>query len=553
MMNFIHRLFFIFSLVLLLLPISAEAQTDTLKPTILDEIKVLMQLPNTDSALKLCESTLSEDSELHDVRLMMAVIYLRMDSLDDAHNELSYITSRNSDYKEAWFLLGNIALWKSDYQMAISNYFKAFSSEYNEVLTFNKAIAHFKLKDYNSAEPLIDTVLAKNRNHSEALILKDEIILAKANVKFANGQFAEALKDFKYYVNKYPLVNDARFNLSRTYYSLNYVDSSLNHLDTILQKDSMNYDALMYITNIYMGKRDWDNALKYHQRLLKLHPDDPAFLLRLAQILKEKAMYQEAYNVADTLYTRNNADSNALELLYELSPYVFRNTFTASYNVDAFKDFGPWHFIYIQLSRSYDKNIFVGRVNRAEKRGLVGLQLEGDYYRKMKNKSYFYANLGLSRDSLFPSLRIGAEYFHYFNPTVEGSLGFRYLEFDTLNLTIFTASIGKYINKLYAGYRLYTTQIDKTYYSTNVFSVRVFGKHDNFVGIQYLYGLLHDENAWFSNDVYKLKSNTIRLEFFRRISPVLSFQINGAFATEEYKQNLKRQKYSVEFIINRLF
>ncbi len=315
----------------------------------------------------------------------------------------------------------------------------------------------------------------------------------------------------------------------------------------------MYYDALGLLTNIYMQEKDFDNALKYHKRMLQLKAEDPALLLRLAQILKEKNLYNEAYAIADTLYTRNNADSNALSMMYELAPKVFPGTLTASYNIDAFKEISPWHFAYIQYAYTKGTNTYVGRVNRAEKYGMTGLQIEADYFRKLKNSSYFYANAGFSNDTIFPSFRVGSEYFHFFDKTLEGSLGFRHLVFDISSVTVYTASIGKYLKNLHVGYRIYTAPINKTYYSTHLISARVFGKYVNFIGGSYIYGLLHDENAWFTNEINKLRSNAFRLEFFRKINPLLSFQVNGTIANEEYVIGLKRNKYSIEFIINRHF
>lgn len=529
------------------------ATVDTIKVDPLALIKAEIADTNYSSALALCDSILSENPDFYDVRLQKAAIFIRTGATDKALTELIYVTSQQPSYKEAWYLMGHIAFWNGDNLLAISHYDKAADTVYLEDMWLNKGTAYYNIDDIKNAEPLIDTVLSKNLQQAQALYVKDMINLAKANALYNDKKYVEAIPSFKKYLPKYASDNDTRYKLSRSYFETGVGDTAKMHLDTILKADSMHYDALMLLQIISLSQNYLEEALKVVNRLLVKTPNDKDLLIRKAQLLKLLKQYQPAYTVADTLYNRFPKDTIVLGLIHDIAPHVFPNTFTVAYNVDAFKAFKPYHFMYFQLKHKREKDVFVGRVNRAERHGFIGLQAEGEYYRSFE-KSFIFLTLGASNSVLFPDLRYGAEYFHYFDKnTIELSGGFRTMQFDSVKITAYTFQANKYLRQLMVGYRHYVTPMTGTSYHTGIFTVRRYMNYGNFVGLQYINGYSPDDNYLFNSETYSLKSQSFRLEFFRKVSPVWSFQVNPMLTIEEYALFKRRQKFSFEIMINRLF
>jgi len=82
---------------------------------------------------------------------------------------------------------------------------------------------------------------------------------------------------------------------------------------------------------------------------------------------------------------------------------------------------------------------------RFNKTGWLG---EVDAYHTFKSKDYIFLQAGYSPEAIFPSYKLGAEYFHPFAKKWEYSLGGRYFGFSEANdILLWTGSLSKYSGK----------------------------------------------------------------------------------------------------------
>lgn len=117
----------------------------------------------------------------------------------------------------------------------------------------------------------------------------------------------------------------------------------------------------------------------------------------------------------------------------------------------------PWHLVTGELSRRARTGTLVGRVNFAERFGKTGVQVEADAYPRISERLYGYVNAGYSGAEIFPAWRYGAELYGSLRGGFEASAGFRRLEFDEVDVTLFTGSVSRYVGNWYLSARPFVT------------------------------------------------------------------------------------------------
>lgn len=121
----------------------------------------------------------------------------------------------------------------------------------------------------------------------------------------------------------------------------------------------------------------------------------------------------------------------------------------------------PWQLATVQVSHRFRPVSVIARANLANRFGRTGAQVELDAYPRLLPRTYAYLNVGAAlSESLFPDLRVGAEVYRNLPRAWEASLGLRYLNFASSDVTIYTGSVGKYRGNYYASLRPFVTPGD---------------------------------------------------------------------------------------------
>ena len=154
-----------------------------------------------------------------------------------------------------------------------------------------------------------------------------------------------------------------------------------------------------------------------------------------------------------------------------------RTAFSGSYKYSGFPNNEPWHEGSMEITRKTDwLGSFIGRLNYARRFGRTGLQVEIDAYPKIQKGSYVFLNYGYSPLQLFPVNRYSGELFSSLGGGREFSIGFRFLEFPSSQVLIYTGSYGIYFGNNWLSFRPYITpKSEGISTSTNVI-LRMYGR-----------------------------------------------------------------------------
>ena len=111
-------------------------------------------------------------------------------------------------------------------------------------------------------------------------------------------------------------------------------------------------------------------------------------------------------------------------------------------------------------------------------------QYEIDAYPRLAKGLYAYVNYGYSSHRFFPKNRVGGELYANLPHGVELSGGFRWLQFESSEVTIYTGTIAKYQGNYWISLRPYITpKSEGTSQSYNLTVRRYFGGPDNYLGV----------------------------------------------------------------------
>lgn len=355
--------------------------------------------------------------------------------------------------------------------------------------------------------------------------------------------------------------SDVALLLGRTYAWDGKYDSTRIVLNEVLSRNPNNMDALDAFVDVEYWSENYDKAIEYCDLALKKAPYSEDFLLKKARILHSNEKYTEAVATLEDFIQKYPGQAEVLKKLQEYRPDVMKNKLKISYTLDFFdKDFNrdPWQLTAFSYGRKTKLGSVIARVNMAQRFGDTGFQYELDAYPKISENNYLYLNYGFSKSSVFPENRFGVELYHNFPKSFEGSIGMRQLYFSSSNVSIFTATLGKYVSNYWISLRSYVTPgSDGTSVSGQLQARRYFSDPENYIGLRLGYGVSPDDNQNLVDVNAKsrltLKTRSIRMEYNHIISRIWILNGGATWGNEELVQGSYSGYYSFDISIARLF
>jgi YaiO family outer membrane protein len=355
--------------------------------------------------------------------------------------------------------------------------------------------------------------------------------------------------------------SDVALLLGRTYAWDGMYDSTRVVLNQVLERNAENMEALDAFADVEYWSGNYDKAVEYCDQALKKNPGDEDFMMKKARILHSSEKYEEAVGTLEQLVAKNGSNAEALKKLQEFRLDVMKNRIRLNYTIDQFdKSFNrdPWQVVALSYGRKTKLGTVIARVNMAKRFGNTGFQYEMDAYPKISENNYGYLNYGFSQSSVFPENRIGAEWYHNFPKAFEGSIGIRTLFFKSSDVTIYTATFGKYISNYWISMRSFVTPgSDGTSVSGFLMMRRYFSDPENYIGLRLGYGVSPDENQNLVNpdasSRLKLKTRSVRFEFNHMINRVWIINPFVVWGGEELQAGNFSGYYTFDISITRLF
>ncbi len=342
-------------------------------------------------------------------------------------------------------------------------------------------------------------------------------LFAKARTTAFAGNREEARAMLDEILVRSPDYFDVRIFLARTYAWDQQREKAIEELRRVLYQSSANEDALNALIDVEMWGDQYEQALVTANIGLQHYPNSEDFLYKKASILSALKQNDEASAVLNRLMEVNPAHAKGIQLIDKFHTGSLKYSAGLSYSLDLFsRIYGPAQYLAAQLVRDCRWGSAIARINYSDRFSTHGVQAEIDLYPRIANGVYGYFNYGYSENKLFPNHRIGAEIYSKLPKRFEASAGFRYLNFGTGTVTIYTGSVGWYVKDYWLSIRPYITPGSAGTSFSSVFSMRRYFKDgDNYIGFSGGLGFSPDDrriqssNGLSTDGIYLLKSQRL--------------------------------------------
>lgn len=378
--------------------------------------------------------------------------------------------------------------------------------------------------------------------------------VAKNLVK--QDKYVEAEKIYNDILTRDETNNDARFALGLLYSWSKQYDKARTVFSTVLTARPTSKEVYIAALNNELWAEKYEQVLTLADTAKSVFPGDVDILIRKAKALNNLKRSEEARQVLKNCLAENKDNLEATDLLETINFNNKINSIGISYTLDYFNNTNPWHWAFIQYKRKTKLGTVIGRFNYANRFGSNGYQLEIDAYPALTAKSYAYVNAGYSPSTLFPVFRFGLDYNRKFPNAYEASVGFRYLDFGSSNVMIYTGHIGKYTGNYWFALRPYLVPGNgNVSLSGFLIARRYFSTAEDYIGFQIGYGTSPDDRYRLLNGQsdLRLTGYNTRLSYNHIFNKSWILNVSGAYAYEEYFTSLFKSKITFDIAINYLF
>ncbi len=355
--------------------------------------------------------------------------------------------------------------------------------------------------------------------------------------------------------------SDVALLLGRTYAWDEKYDSSRVILNEVLSRNPENQEALDAFADVEYWSGNYEKALDYCDQLLKRNPTSETFLIKKARIQHVSGKNKEAVSTLKDLLQKTPSNADALKKLQEYRLDLMKNSVKLWYTLDYFDkafDRDPWQLTALSYGRKTSLGTVIARVNLAKRFGETGVQYEMDAWPKISENNYGYLNYGFSQSSVFPENRLGAEWYHNFPKSFEGSIGMRMLYFSSSSVDIYTATLGKYLGNYWFSLRSFVMPDPDGSSVSGLLQVRrYFSDPENYIGLRLGYGVSPDDNRNLVdlNEKSRLTLNTrsLRLEYNHIFNRAWILNTGALWGSEERSAGNYSGYYTFDISISRLF
>lgn len=373
-----------------------------------------------------------------------------------------------------------------------------------------------------------------------------------------NGERAKA-RQICYAILAQGYDSDVALLLGRTYAWDGKYDSTRLVLNELLKRYPENMEAFDAFADVEYWSGNYEKALGYCDQALRKDPASESFILKKAKILHSSEKYDDAVLVLEDYNHQYPEHPEVFKKIQEYRIDRMKNSVRLAYSLDYF---GKDSYRNLQMtSLSYGRKTKFGkviaRVNMANRNGDTGFQYEFDAYPKISENNYGYVNYGFSTaNSLFPENRFGLEWYHSFPKAFEGSIGMRKLFFNSSDVNIFTAYVGKYAGNYWFSLRSFVTPGDNgTSVSGLLLVRRYFSDPEDYLGLRLGTGFSPDDNQNIINSGQnpKLSTRSVRGEFNHLFKRIWILNTGVTWGSEKLDSGSFSSYYTFDISVSRLF
>ena len=339
---------------------------------------------------------------------------------------------------------------------------------------------------------------------------------------------------------------DVKEFVGRVYFWNGQKKRSAKMLDEVLAADPKRELSRSTLADIYIEEAQYSKAISLMEEGLNYSPSNTTFLFKkgYAQELSGRPnqairSYRAVQSIEPTYPGLQNRidemDINQLNWVANVSGnYTFFDN-----------GLDPWTIGKAELIRKTQLGSFGVAANFGSRFNLNDQELELNGYPILTQKMYGYFSLGVSSNEFFPQYRISASVFRSFPKRIEGSLGYRRLAFDALDVDMLTSSLTKFYSFYRISLRGFLAFTENSTSYTGIISGRRFFKNtDNFLELRAGYGNAAIEYN-VATDINNLSSFELSLFGQQSLSEQFLLQGEFGFYNEEVTPDNVRKRYQI--------
>lgn len=352
---------------------------------------------------------------------------------------------------------------------------------------------------------------------------------------------------------KFPENEDIQVYTGRIYSWKKDYKTAVKILSPMTDRVNPNPEALQAIINIYFWSEDYEKCITYCDKYLVIDPKSIDVLKIKATCLEKLNRDQEALDLIEKASFIDNS-TQAFSGIRTLIGRKAKNTVSASYLNISTSEPGqsPFHYGYVEYSHKFSKSAIVGRANVGHINDDTQMLFEADYYQTFSNKSYLYANGGISTgETIFPVAKAGLEYYFAPHKKFDYSLGARFMHFDTDDITLLTGQIAYTAGTYTVAYRPYY-DISNELFSHVLSLQKVNEEKERLIRFELQYGnvpYLYLYNSF----TQPLKAYRAGIQYQHRFGESFFVRPIFLYEREEYIPGEYRNRYNVQLIVTKRF
>jgi len=392
-----------------------------------------------------------------------------------------------------------------------------------------------------------------------------DLLLKKAGALQQLGQNTAAAAITADLMARYPYLSkyrDAYTNsllaAASAYQKAQQADSALYMYQQVLALNPKDSLALQSSINLLNAQQRYDSALAYVQEGLRYYPDNEALLLKRAVTLENRKDYSNAALAADTLARKYPTAANK-DYYDQLYNKTLRNQF-GLYYLNSSYDYtsNKYNIATVEYRRLMKRGgSYAFRLDYAGRKDGNGLQGEAEMYYVHNPKLYSYGLVTYSNKVVFPQLRAGYSLFKTFGKEVEGELGVRYLNLDSLSSIAGVASIAKPFGDFWVNFRAYVISEESDVYTSFNLTTRYYtdARRQDFVSLIAGIGTSPDDRSRLINlpELSGLLTHSVAAGYQKVIKYRTTLGLYGTWINSKIADNQYRNQYDIYLLFMRKF
>lgn len=377
--------------------------------------------------------------------------------------------------------------------------------------------------------------------------------LGRVKLETEKGNYDKALSLIEPLRAKYPENEDIQTYTGRIYSWKKEYNTAVKILAPMADRAEPNLEAAEAVINVYFWTEQYEKCLSYCNKYLEKQPNSTDVLKIKVTCLEKLNRDQEALEIIERASLADNS-TQAFRGIRTLIGRKAKNAVSFSYLNVSTSDPGqsPLHYAYAEYSHKFSQSAIVGRANIGNVNNETQMLFEADFYQTFKNKSYLYANAGVSTgETVFPVAKAGLEY--YFKPSkkFDYSLGARFMHFETDDVTLLTGQLAYNTGAYTIAYRPYYDTSNELF--SHVLSLqRVNEEKERIIRLELQYGNV--PYLYLYNGLSTpLTAYRAGLQYQHRFGDSFFVRPIFLYEYEEYIPGEYRNRFNVQLIVTKRF